>query len=107
MGPLRGPVSQVIPVNTVGYEVFLLMLQFLYCGNVSVVPQKLEPRANCGERGCCHAYCAATVNLALDNLAAARSFGVELLALITVCFFPCFLISNLSHFLLIYFYDLN
>ncbi|KAL3625562.1 Regulatory protein npr5 [Castilleja foliolosa] len=83
MGPPRGPGSQVIPVNDVGYEVFLLMLQFLYCGHVSVVHQKVEPRANCGERGCCHAHCSAAVDLALDTLSAARSFGVEQLATIT------------------------
>lgn len=73
----------VIPVNSVGYEVFLLMLQFLYSGQVSVVPQKHEPRPNCGERGCWHTHCTSAVDLALDTLSAARSFGVEQLALLT------------------------
>ncbi|KAK1386581.1 Regulatory protein NPR5 [Heracleum sosnowskyi] len=77
------PNCQVIPVNTVGYEVFLLMLQFLYSGQVSVVPQKHEPRPNCGERSCWHTHCTAAVQLALDTLAAASSFGVQQLALIT------------------------
>nr|GMD42995.1 regulatory protein NPR5-like [Ipomoea batatas] len=75
--------GQVIPVNSVGYEVFLLMLQFLYSGQVSIVPQKHEPRPNCGERGCWHTHCTSAVDLALDTLAAARSFGVEQLALLT------------------------
>ncbi|XP_009615711.1 BTB/POZ domain and ankyrin repeat-containing protein NBCL-like [Nicotiana tomentosiformis] len=74
---------QVIPVNSIGYEVFLLMLQFLYSGQVSVVPQKHEPRPNCGERSCWHTHCTSAVDLALDTLAAARSFGVEQLALLT------------------------
>ncbi|KAK4281961.1 hypothetical protein QN277_013398 [Acacia crassicarpa] len=73
----------VISVNSVGYEVFLLLLQFLYSGQVSVVPQKHEPRPNCGERGCWHTHCTSAVDLALDTLAAARSFGVEQLALLT------------------------
>lgn len=73
----------VIPVNSVSYEVFLLLLQFLYSGQVSLVPQKHEPRPNCGERGCWHTHCTAAVDLALDTLAAARSFGVEQLALLT------------------------
>ncbi|KAJ8500511.1 hypothetical protein OPV22_011063 [Ensete ventricosum] len=73
----------VIPVNSVSYEVFLLMLQFLYSGQVSVVPQKHEPRPNCGERGCWHTHCTAAVDLALDTLAAARSFGVKQLEQIT------------------------
>ncbi|GFP80865.1 regulatory protein npr5 [Phtheirospermum japonicum] len=82
--PRSGPNSQaVIPVNSVGYEVFLLMLQFLYSGQVSIVPQKHEPRPNCGERGCWHTHCTSAVDLALDTLAAARSFGVEHLALLT------------------------
>ncbi|KAL3632540.1 Regulatory protein npr5 [Castilleja foliolosa] len=85
MGPSSGsPRSQaVIPVNSVGYEVFLLMLQYLYSGQVSIVPQKHEPRPNCGERGCWHTHCTSAVDLALDTLAAARSFGVEQLALLT------------------------
>ncbi|KAF3336823.1 regulatory protein NPR5-like protein [Carex littledalei] len=73
----------VIPVNSVSYEVFLLLLQFLYSGQVSLVPQKHEPRPNCGERGCWHTHCTAAVDLALDTLAAARSFGVDQLVLLT------------------------
>ncbi|MCD7471089.1 Regulatory protein npr5 [Datura stramonium] len=87
LGPSRAATttgcSQVIPVNSVGYEVFLLMLQFLYSGQVSIVPQKHEPRPNCGERSCWHTHCTAAVDLALDTLTAARSFGVEQLALLT------------------------
>lgn len=86
----RGSNTQVIPVNSVGYEVFLLMLQFLYSGQVSIVPQKHEPRPNCGERGCWHTHCTSAVDLALDTLAAARSFGVEQLALLTQVFFLLF-----------------
>ncbi|CAN4109187.1 unnamed protein product [Withania somnifera] len=81
--PRGGSGSQVIPVNSVGYEVFLLMLQFLYSGQVSIVPQKHEPRPNCGERSCWHTHCTSAVDLALDTLSAARSFGVEQLALLT------------------------
>ncbi|KAL4587445.1 hypothetical protein LXL04_000316 [Taraxacum kok-saghyz] len=82
--PRNSPSSQVvIPVNSVGYEVFLLMLQFLYSGQVSIVPQKHEPRPNCGERGCWHTHCTSAVDLALDTLSAARSFGVEQLVLLT------------------------
>lgn len=110
-GSPRGHSSQVIPVNSVGYEVFLLMLQFLYSGQVSIVPQKHEPRPNCGERGCWHTHCTSAVDLALDTLAAARSFGVEQLALltqvsivfistsfsITVCDFLCLLPFPTTH----------
>ncbi|XP_076958446.1 BTB/POZ domain and ankyrin repeat-containing protein NBCL-like [Bidens hawaiensis] len=83
MGPGSPRNSTVIPVNSVGYEVFLLMLQFLYSGQVSIVPQKHEPRPNCGERGCWHTHCTSAVDLALDTLSAARSFGVEQLVLLT------------------------
>ncbi|KAJ8433163.1 hypothetical protein Cgig2_007127 [Carnegiea gigantea] len=79
-GPGQG---QLIPVNSVGYEVFMLLLQFLYSGQVSIVPQKHEARPNCGERGCWHTHCSSAVDLALDTLSAARSFGVEQLALLT------------------------
>ncbi|KAL9264252.1 Regulatory protein NPR5-like protein [Drosera capensis] len=75
--------TAVIPVNSVSYEVFMLLLQFLYSGRVSLVPPKHEPRPNCGDRGCWHTHCSSAVDLALDTLAAARSFGVEQLALLT------------------------
>ncbi|RRT63094.1 hypothetical protein B296_00042959 [Ensete ventricosum] len=75
--------GSVIPVNSVSYEVFLLMLQFMYSGQVSLVPQKHEPRPNCSDRGCWHTHCTAAVDLALDALTASRSFGVEQLALLT------------------------
>ncbi|KAL2895901.1 Regulatory protein NPR5 [Bienertia sinuspersici] len=81
--PRSGGQAQVIPVNSVGYEVFMLLLQFLYSGQVSIVPQKHEARSNCGERGCWHTHCTSAVDLALDTLSAARSFGVEQLALFT------------------------
>lgn len=83
MNMSSGNTQQVIPVNAVGYEVFLLTLQFLYSGQVSIIPQKHEPRPNCGERGCWHTHCSAAVDLALDMLSAATSFGVQHLALLT------------------------
>ncbi|CAL9097966.1 unnamed protein product [Musa textilis] len=67
----------VIPVNSVSYEVFLLILQFLYSGQASVVPQKHQPPSGCCERSCWHTHCTAAVDLALDTLAAARSFGIK------------------------------
>ncbi|MFQ6639582.1 hypothetical protein Gotur_015230 [Gossypium turneri] len=82
-GSTAGSRPGVIPVNSVGYEVFLLLLQFLYSGQVSIVPQKHEARPNCSERACWHTHCTSAVDLALDTLAAARYFGVEQLALLT------------------------
>ncbi|URE29687.1 hypothetical protein MUK42_16655 [Musa troglodytarum] len=75
--PRRPSEATVIPVNSVSYEVFLLILQFLYSGQTTAVPQKHELRPGCGERGCWHTHCTAAVDLALDTLAAARSFGVK------------------------------
>ncbi|KAI0511725.1 hypothetical protein KFK09_012357 [Dendrobium nobile] len=81
--PRGGGSGAVIPVTSVSYEVFLLLLQFLYSGQVSLVPPKHEPRPNCGDRGCWHTHCSSAIDLALDTLAAARSFGVDQLALLT------------------------
>ncbi|RWW42977.1 hypothetical protein BHE74_00051418 [Ensete ventricosum] len=81
--PRRPGGAVVVPVNSVSYEVFLLILQFLYSGQTAVVPQKHELRPGCGERGCWHTHCTAAVDLALDTLAAARSFGVKQLEQIT------------------------
>ncbi|KAJ0978870.1 hypothetical protein J5N97_014344 [Dioscorea zingiberensis] len=73
----------VIPVHSVSFEVFMLVLQFLYSGQVSIIPQKHEPRPNCPDRGCWHTHCTAAVDLALDTLSASRIFGVEQLVLLT------------------------
>lgn len=80
--------SQVIPVGVVGYEVFLLLLQFLYSGQVSIIPQKHEARPNCSERGCWHTHCTSAIDLALDTLTAAQFFGVEQLSIITQVHLP-------------------
>ncbi|KAF2308171.1 hypothetical protein GH714_036263 [Hevea brasiliensis] len=105
INPVGSPGSRpnVIPVNSVGYEVFLLLLQFLYSGQVSIVPQKHEPRPNCGERGCWHTHCTSAVDLALDTLAAARYFGVEQLALLTQVYY-LFLLNHHSIFFLSFFF---
>ncbi|PWZ40395.1 BTB/POZ domain and ankyrin repeat-containing protein NH5.2 [Zea mays] len=72
----------VIPVSSIRYEVLVLVLQFLYSGQASVAAPKSGPLPGCGARGCWHTSCGAAVDLALDTLAAARSFGVEQLALL-------------------------
>jgi regulatory protein NPR1 len=74
----------VIPVSSIHYEVLviILVLQFLYSGQASIAAPKSGPLPGCGARGCWHTRCGAAVDLALDTLAAARSFGVEQLALL-------------------------
>ncbi|KAJ6791513.1 putative regulatory protein NPR5 [Iris pallida] len=78
----RGCASTVFPVSSVRYEVFMLLLQFLYSGHAAP-PQKHEPRPDCGDGGCGHTHCSSAVDLALGTLAAARAFRVEQLALLT------------------------
>ncbi|XP_020594259.1 regulatory protein NPR6-like, partial [Phalaenopsis equestris] len=73
----------VIPVNSVRYDVFLLLLQFIYSGQVSFIPLKHEQRPNCADTGCWHTHCSSAVDLALDTLSAARSFGVQELVFLT------------------------
>ncbi|KAG8093560.1 hypothetical protein GUJ93_ZPchr0012g21479 [Zizania palustris] len=81
-GPGSPEQQLVIPVSSIRYEVLVLVLQFLYSGQASVAAPKSGPLPGCGARGCWHTRCAAAVDLALDTLAAARSFGVEQLALL-------------------------
>lgn len=73
----------------------MLMLQFLYSGQASVVAPKHEPLPGCGERGCWHTHCTGAVDLALDTLAAARSFGVEQLVAVVQVTFSFFLSLSL------------
>ena len=80
--PAAAAPELVIPVSSIRYEVLVLVLQFLYSGQASVAAPKSGPLPGCGARGCWHTRCGAAVDLALDTLAAARSFGVEQLALL-------------------------
>jgi regulatory protein NPR1 len=78
-------------VNSVSYEVPAAAAVPVQRAGVpeSLLPQKWEPWPGCGERGCWHTHCAAAVDLALDTLAAAQSFGVEELALLTQVIIDC------------------
>jgi regulatory protein NPR1 len=72
---------QVIPVGIVGHDVFMLLLQFLYTGNLCFSPQNLS-RA-CKEKSCWHTHCSSAVEFALETLNAAHFFGVDQLSTLT------------------------
>jgi hypothetical protein len=72
---------QVIPVGIVGHDVFMLLLQFLYTGNLCFSPQNLS-RA-CKEKSCWHTHCSSAVEFALETLNAAHFFGVDQLSALT------------------------
>ncbi|XP_002977926.2 regulatory protein NPR5 [Selaginella moellendorffii] len=68
-----------IPVGIVGYDVFMLMLQFLYSGQLSLVPP--HP-TGCKEGACWHVYCRSAVDFALEALHAAQVFSIEQLSIL-------------------------
>ncbi len=72
---------QVIPVGIVGHDVFMLLLQFLYTGNLCFSPQNLS-RA-CKEKSCWHTHCSSAVEFTLETLNAAHFFGVDQLSALT------------------------
>eukprot|EP00249_Psilotum_nudum_P028893 c38885_g1_i1 orf=551-2008(+) len=73
-----GGSTHVIPVGIVGYDVFLVLLHFLYSGQLILVAEHMNSK--CHDRACWHAYCSSGVELALDTLRAADFFGVEQLS---------------------------
>jgi regulatory protein NPR1 len=81
--PPRGAAvaPQVIPVGIVGHDVFMLLLQFLYTGDLCFSPQNLS-RA-CKEKSCWHTHCSSAVEFALETLNAAHFFGVDQLSTLT------------------------
>jgi regulatory protein NPR1 len=74
--------QQVIPVGIVGYDVFMLLLQFLYSGHLSFLPQNSVSRV-CKEKSCWHTHCSAAVEFGLETLNAAQFFGVDQLSTLT------------------------
>ncbi|KAG0586558.1 hypothetical protein KC19_2G100000 [Ceratodon purpureus] len=77
----RPGTPRVIPVGIVGYEVFMLMLQFLYSGNFAFSPQ--NSGRLCKDKSCYHMYCSSAVEFGLEMLNAAVFFGVEQLSTLT------------------------
>ncbi|KAH8948954.1 hypothetical protein BDL97_10G005000 [Sphagnum fallax] len=73
--------AQVIPVGIVGYDVFMLLLQFLYSGNLSFSPQNVS--RTCKEKSCWHTHCNSAVEFGLETLNAAHFFGVDQLSTLT------------------------
>jgi regulatory protein NPR1 len=74
--------QQVIPVGIVGYDVFMLLLQFLYSGHLSFLPQNCVSRV-CKEKSCWHTHCSSAVEFGLETLNAAQFFGVDQLSTLT------------------------
>lgn len=77
----RPGTPRVIPVGIVGYEVFMLLLQFLYSGNFSFSPQ--NSGRLCKDKSCYHMHCSAAVEFGLEMLNTAVFFGVEQLSTLT------------------------
>jgi regulatory protein NPR1 len=71
----------VIPVGIVGFDVFLLLLQFLYSG--SFLLSAHHSGRTCKDKSCRHAHCSSAVEFGLEMLNAAVFFGVEQLSTIT------------------------
>jgi len=70
-----------IPVGIVGYDVFMLLLQFLYSGHFSFSPQ--NSGRLCKDKSCYHIHCSSAVEFGLEMLNAAVFFGVEQLSTLT------------------------
>jgi regulatory protein NPR1 len=79
--------AQVIPVGIVGYDVFMLLLQFLYSGNLSFSPQNVS--RTCKEKSCWHTHCNSAVEFGLETLNAAHFFGVDQLSTLTQVGLSC------------------
>ena len=79
--PRPGNYSQVIPVGIVGYDVFMLLLQFLYSGTFLLTAQ--NSGRGCKDKSCRHTHCSSAVEFGLEMLNAAVFFGVEQLSTIT------------------------
>lgn len=77
----RPGTPRVIPVGIVGYDVFMLLLQFLYSGNFSFSPQ--NSGRLCKDKACYHIHCSSAVEFGLEMLNAAVFFGVEQLSTLT------------------------
>ena len=77
---------QVIPVGIVGYDVFKLLLQFLYSGDISFSTK--HGARGCKDKTCWHTHCSSAVEFGLETLNAAHFFGVGELSVLTQVSFP-------------------
>ena len=71
-----------IPVGVVGYKVFVIMLRFLYSGQLILKECPSSPSGAEDSKGTKHRNSTDSVDLALEALHAANFFGVEQLSIV-------------------------
>ncbi|XP_024400787.1 regulatory protein NPR6 isoform X2 [Physcomitrium patens] len=79
----RPGIPNVISVGVVGYDVFMLLLQFLYSGNYSNFFSPQNCGRQCKDKSCWHTHCSSAVEFGLDTMKAALFFGLDQLSTLT------------------------
>ncbi|XP_024394421.1 BTB/POZ domain and ankyrin repeat-containing protein NBCL isoform X2 [Physcomitrium patens] len=78
----RSSLPSVIRVGIVSYDVFMLLLQFLYSGNCNGFFSPQISGRQCKVNSCWHSSCSSAVKFGLELLDAVSFFGLEQLSII-------------------------
>lgn len=78
-GKPRYLMSDLVPNTTVGYEVFIVVLNYLYTGKVKASPSEVT---TCVDESCAHDSCGPAINYAVEMMYIAATFQIKELVML-------------------------
>ncbi|KAL3615328.1 hypothetical protein CASFOL_040989 [Castilleja foliolosa] len=74
--------SELVPHGTVGYEAFLVVLNYLYTGKVKPPPVEVS---TCVDESCSHDACVPAIGFAVEMMYASATFQIKELVMVVEC----------------------
>lgn len=79
----RYALSELVPHGRIGYEAFMVVLNYLYSGKVKPSPTEVS---TCVDDSCAHDACGPAINYAVEMMYASATFQIkELVLVVQVC----------------------
>lgn len=80
---MRYVLSDLVPHGRIGYEAFMVVLNYLYSGTVKPSPIEVS---TCVDESCAHDACGPAINYAVEMMYASATFQIkELVLVVQVC----------------------
>ncbi|PHU11842.1 Regulatory protein NPR3 [Capsicum chinense] len=71
--------KDLVPVASIGYEVFMVFLNYLYTGKIKPSPSEVS---SCVDNGCSHDACGPAINYAVELMYASSTFQIKELVVV-------------------------
>ncbi|XAR52815.1 hypothetical protein NMG60_11021093 [Bertholletia excelsa] len=78
-GKPRYQMSELMPYGRIGYEAFMVVLNYLYTGKLKASPPEVS---TCVDEGCAHDACGPSINYAVELMYASATFQMKELVML-------------------------